>query len=343
MSKTSPFRPWNQLRLQWKLGLAFLAMAPLIAARGGGGLYFINQIGASVDQIDSVAQPLASGATQITEQVDGVLVGLVALNAQADRAAAARVTNAIDAGEASTRQEFSNIERLAAANGLDIDVRGAKLSVDTFFANGRQAITALARAADLAAQSRGRFAEFESDLDKIAATAGKLSSQSETLMSSNEDGSRTLIQSGSASVSDLEGILTTTLTDTYPVLRGAYRLQNYLEQLRSVARAYLAASRPEELPTLEMEFKKIWKAASEGQKRLARRTEGDVAEVVEAHRRRVGAGPAGSERGTGILRHPCRRIGGEHPSGRSQQGDGRHLQFCPRRPEQGHGARGSDQ
>src|SRR4029453_18070199 len=102
------------------------------------------------------------------------------------------------------------------------------------------------------------------------------------LMSSNEDGSRTLIQSGSASIADLEEILATTLTDTYPVLRGACRLQNHVEQLRSVSRAYLAATRPEELPALEEEFTKIWKAANEGQKRLARRTEADVAELVRA-------------------------------------------------------------
>jgi len=30
MSATSPFGWWNQLRLQWRLGLAFLVMAPLI-------------------------------------------------------------------------------------------------------------------------------------------------------------------------------------------------------------------------------------------------------------------------------------------------------------------------
>src|SRR5215510_835032 len=107
MSTSSSFGRWNKLRLQWKLGLAFLALAPLIAAAGGGGLYFIKEIGASVGQIDSVAQPLASSATQITEQVDNVLVGLVSLSARADRAAAQRVTNAIEAGEASTKQQFS--------------------------------------------------------------------------------------------------------------------------------------------------------------------------------------------------------------------------------------------
>src|SRR5262245_29906446 len=106
MSTSSAFGGWNRLRLRWKLGLAFLAMAPLIAGAGGGGLYFIDRIGSSVSRIDRVAQPLARGASHITEQVDGVLVGLVALSAQADRTAAARVSNAIEAGEASTRQEF---------------------------------------------------------------------------------------------------------------------------------------------------------------------------------------------------------------------------------------------
>ena len=280
MSKTSPFRPWNQLRLQWKLGLAFLAMAPLIAAAGGGGLYFINQIGASVDQIDSVAQPLASGANS-HHRAGRWRPCRIGCAERAGRPGRRRAGDQRHRGGREARDRNSRISRiLATANGLDIDVRGAKLSVDTFFANGRQAIAALGREAELAAESTSKFAEFEGDLDKIAENAGKLSAQSDALMSSNEDGSRTLIQSGSASVSDLERILATTLTDTYPVVRGAYRLQNYVERLRGVAREYLAATRPEELPALEQEFEKIWKSANEGQKRLSRRTEADVAELV---------------------------------------------------------------
>src|ERR1044072_8269473 len=133
MSATSSFGWWNRLRLQWRLGLAFLVIAPLIAAAGGGGLFFINKISDSVGQIETVAKPLASAATQIADSVDAVLVGLV-----------------------SARGE---------ANNVGIDIRGAKLSVGTFFAQGRQVVSSLERQATLTAASEAKFTEFGRDLD----------------------------------------------------------------------------------------------------------------------------------------------------------------------------------
>src|SRR5215467_2756518 len=134
MSATSSFGWWNRLRLQWRLGLAFLVMAPLIAAAGGGGLFFINKIGQSVGQIETVAKPLASAATHVADAIDAVLVGLVSARGEVNNAGLQRATNAIAQGETETRRYFSAIQTLAKESGVDIDVGGARLSVGTFFA-----------------------------------------------------------------------------------------------------------------------------------------------------------------------------------------------------------------
>ena len=57
------FQRVNGLRLQWKLSLAFLMMAPLIAAAGGTGLVFISRINASVDSVAQVSVPIVHEAT----------------------------------------------------------------------------------------------------------------------------------------------------------------------------------------------------------------------------------------------------------------------------------------
>src|SRR5215467_6142118 len=213
MSEVSPFGWWNRLRLQWRLGLAFLVMAPLIAAAGGGGLFFIHKIGDSVGQIETVAKPLASAATQVADAVDAVLVGLVSARGEVNNAGLQRATNAIASGESEARQSFAAIQTLSKDNGVDIDIRGARLSVSTFFAEGRQLVSALDRQANLAATSETKFAEFGHDLDKIVEVAGQLSSLGETLMNGHQGRSRALMQSGSASVSDMEAILSETLTN----------------------------------------------------------------------------------------------------------------------------------
>src|SRR5262245_52647312 len=213
MPTTSSFGWWNQLRLQWRLGLAFLVMAPLIAAAGGGGLFFINKIGQSVGQIETVAKPLASAATHIADAIDAVLVGLVSARSEVNNAGLQRASDAIAEGETETRRYFSSIQTLAKENGVNIEIGGARLSVGTFFAQGRQLISALDKQAVLTAASESKFAEFGRDLDEIVAYAGQLSSLGETLMNGHQGRSRALMQSGTASVEEMESILSETLTN----------------------------------------------------------------------------------------------------------------------------------
>ena len=99
----------------------------------------------------------------------------------------------------------------------------------------------------MTAASEGKFAEFGRNLDEIVDYAGQLSSLGETLMNGHQGRSRALTQSGTASVADMETILSETLTNAYPVLRGAYRLQARVAELRDVARTYLAAGHGEDL------------------------------------------------------------------------------------------------
>jgi len=280
MSPTSLFGWWNRLRLQWRLGLAFLVMAPLIAAAGGGGLFFIHQIGNSVGQIETVAKPLASSATHIADAVDAVLVGLVSARSEEGNAGLQRAASAIARGETETKQHFSTIQILAENNGVDIDIRGAQLSVDTFFAQGRQLISAFDQQATLAAASEAKFKEFGRGLDKIVDFAGQLTTLGEALMNGHQGQSRTLIDSGTASVADIEKLLTETWSDAYPVLRGAYRLQARVAELRDVARAYLAAGRGEDLPALEQAFGMTLKSAVAIQAGLARNPQTDIANLA---------------------------------------------------------------
>jgi len=281
MSVTSPFGWWNQLRLQWRLGLAFLVMAPLIAAAGGGGLFFIHQIGNSVGQIETVAKPLTGAATHIADAIDAVLVGLVSARSEVNNAGLQRTTDAIAAGESGTKLQFATIQTLANDNGVDIDIRGAKLSVSTFFAQGRQLVAALDRKAKMAAASETKFAEFGHNLDEIVNYAGQLSSLGETLMNGHQGRSRALTQSGTASVAEMETILSETLTNAYPVLRGAYRLQARVAELRDVARTYLTAGHGEDLSAVEQQFDMTLKSAVAIQAGLARNTDSGIADLAK--------------------------------------------------------------
>src|SRR5204863_5917398 len=125
-------------------------------------------------------------ATHIADAIDAVLVGLVSARSETNNVGLQRAADAIAAGETGTKQQFAVIQNLAKNSGVDFDIRGAKLSVGTFFAQGRQLVSALERQATMTAASEGKFAEFGRDLDEIGKYAGQLSTLGETLMDGHQ-------------------------------------------------------------------------------------------------------------------------------------------------------------
>ena len=78
-----------------------------------------------------------------------------------------------------------------------------------------------------------------------------LAIRSETEMSGSEDFGKTLVQSGDATVEDLDQLLSETFNQTYPLVQNTYKVMRYLMQLQDVSRAYLAEHELEQLAAIE--------------------------------------------------------------------------------------------
>jgi methyl-accepting chemotaxis protein len=280
-SHSKQFRWFNGLKLHWKLAIAFLAMAPLIAAAGGAGIVFINQISGSVDSIARVSAPMVHEATTLVRHADDLQRALAdaLIERTLDRVKSAQ--QAVDVQSQAMAEGFQRLRDLAQQGSVDIDIAEAESLGNLVMRQARDLISSLNGSVEASARLRTDFAAFDRVMEDIAAAASQLAAQSETLMSSREDSSRTLVQSGSTSIGQLEKILSETFGDTYPTLRSAYRLQSYVAELRDEAQRYLSEDKVGNLSQLEKDFTSVVKGAKERQKKLRARASGDIAKVIE--------------------------------------------------------------
>ncbi|MGH6927679.1 MAG: hypothetical protein ACREEV_05120, partial [Dongiaceae bacterium] len=280
-SDSRRLRWFNGLKLHWKLAMAFLAMAPLIAAAGGAGIVFINQISGSVDTIARVSAPMVHEATTLVRHADGLQRALAdaLIERSLERVRAAQ--QSVDAQSRAMADGFQKLRDLAQQGGVEIDVAEAESLGNLVMRQARDLISSLNGSVEASARLRTGSAAFEGVMEELAAAASQLAAQSESLMTSHEDGSRTLVQSGSASMGQLENVLSETFTETYPVLRSAYRLQAYVAELRDEAQRYMNEDKVGNLDQLEKDFESLLKGAKERQKKLQARASGDITKLAE--------------------------------------------------------------
>jgi methyl-accepting chemotaxis protein len=275
------FQRVNGLRLQWKLSLAFLMMAPLIAAAGGTGLVFISRINASVDSVAQVSVPIVHEATTLVGEADGMRLALADALSEQTESEIRVAEQAIEGQAAAMVSGFQRIRDLADQGGVAIDIAEAETLSQTSTAQARELIASLGSFVEASAQLKTKFTTFEVFIGEIASKASALASQSEALMNGRENLSRSVIRSHSGTLSQLEGILSETFTESYPVLRNAYGLQAFVTELRETARVHLAANDLATIDLQEQKFARLMTAAKDRQKKLQASATTEIVKVTQ--------------------------------------------------------------
>src|SRR5262245_11381741 len=170
------------LRLQWKLTLAFLMMAPLIAAAGGTGLVFISRINASVDSVAQVSVPIVHEATTLVGDADAMRLALADALSEQNGSEIRAAQQAIDAQAAAMVSGFQRLRELADQGGVAIDIAEAEALSKTSTVQARELIASLGTFVEANGQLKTNFTTFEVFIGEIASKATALASQSEALM-----------------------------------------------------------------------------------------------------------------------------------------------------------------
>jgi methyl-accepting chemotaxis protein len=284
---------WRKLGLRWKLTLAFLLVASLIATSGGAGLLFINRIGATVAILSDVASPLL---VEATDQVkSGQRLRATVLDAlQQDNPDERIYEGHLGTLDVGARQGIARLEQLASAGKLDAGIAEIASAQTAVARVNRELIAAHRQERALARAAAESFERFEAARRTLDTVLADLATRKETEIVEAEDKAKIDVQTGAATVEGLDKLISYALNETYPILQSAYRLMRDTVRLQEIAKSILAQADVDTLAPLEQEAQKLARADALIVRKLAGRlrTEAGKAEIEKINQSLTALGAA---------------------------------------------------
>ena len=276
----------RNMKLQMKLVLSFALLSTMIGASGGSGLFFVNRIAESVGIYSEVSSPLVNETMGLVGNMQTMHIALLdALGRQDEAQIQATEANIAEHDDAA-QKGFVRLRQLSVEGQLDLDIDNAVLTNEEFIGKARKMLQVHRITVAKGAEAQQQLLEFEKHRQALDDRLAALASQAEADMAEAEDGTRTLLQSGDASMAGLGDMLSETFDHAYPHVQGSYKVLIYLMRLQDISRAYIAEPNADQLLEIEKQFKKTVKRATSWLKRLKARSrtgqaKKDVAQITE--------------------------------------------------------------
>jgi methyl-accepting chemotaxis protein len=268
--------------LRGKLLAGFVGLSAIILITGGAGWYFVNKIKSSVEVFSEVTTPIQVEASHVAQNIGKMRIDtLAALEAktpeQIEKAAAD-----FDALGEEVDAAFDRIAQVAESNGLDIDIERTEELEDAFQAKAEALMAALHRKLDRTAYAGQTVVEFDARLARISELLTAIAKAAESEMGAQEDTSRTMIQGGKATFSEISRILDSVFNESYLKLQGAYTLINYSVKMGDMARGAAQLDSQKAIEAAEKNFSKYLRASQNRLRRLSARAAGTDMETSVA-------------------------------------------------------------
>ena len=117
---------------------------------------------------------------------------------------------------------------LSTEGGLDLDMEKANSLQQDYVEQADFMLDASSRQIAQQAIALERFTQFEEQRQALDTTVADFALAAESTMAAREDRAKTLMQSGAATVDELNAILVETFDQSYPMVQGAYKLLAYM-------------------------------------------------------------------------------------------------------------------
>ena len=268
---------FRDMKLQMKLVLSFVFLSALIGASGGLGLLFVNRIADTVAIYSDVSSPLVDETMVLVGGMQNMHVALLDALGRQDEDRIQATEAEINQLEGAAQKGFERLRQLLAVGGIDLDIDGAMARQGEFVKQAHDMLKAHGIKVSKEAAAQQQLREFEKQRQALEKLLGAFAREAEATMGETEDGTRTLLQSGDASMAGLEDMLSKTFDQAYPQLQGSYKVQAYLMRLQDIARAYVAERNADQLGKIETRFKKTVKKSASWLKRLRSRAKTEQA------------------------------------------------------------------
>jgi len=263
------FGVFKNMRLAFKLMLSFFFMVIIIGIVGGAGLFFLKKVQNKVEVLSQVALPMVNLSSEFSDIMQEARIASLEALMLSDEQKIQNQISILGKFEADVNKKFEQLPVILAGKNIELDLKSIHQIQQGFFNIARTMIAA--HQAKIAQETAG-IGPFENQSRQLDSQLNTFAIRANTAVNEKEDRGKTMVQSGEATVEDLDNLIQEIFGQDYPLVQGAVKLQRYLMQLQDISRAYITAYNLEKLQTIELKFASTFKKINTRLKRLKRRT-----------------------------------------------------------------------
>ena len=252
--------PLEGLSISTKLVAGFLTVSVIAVLIGFSGLYFIDRINNTLNNITDVAAPTVETSDDLIVNIlEATNIGrkIIVENRKADFAPLIRAFESLNDAFASS---FLDLQDLVKDETLLDELQVAKREQSQFVDHALAMITAHEHELDQKAKSADMLVRFDAAGAELMRALDTLADENEREMAKAEEEGDDLEKSG-ASGALINGVLGHLFDRDYPVVESALKLQRLIMEMRGIAGEFLADGVAANLPEKETAFRTLYEKA----------------------------------------------------------------------------------
>lgn len=247
------YEPVAHLRISTKLVAGFSAIATTACLVGVTGLYSIDKINGTLNNITDIAAPTV-------ETSDDLIALIFEANKVAEEIIADEDISEIDLLISELKvlntefeRTYVELQELVTDESLLDELETARNEQTEFVEHTGQMITAHRSALELEQKSFRFLEAFDEVGSTLTLALDEFAEENETEMAKAEEEGDALTRSG-ADAAAVNGVLGQLFDQDYPVVEAALKLQRLIIEMQDTAGEYLAEQRPDRLEPVESDF-----------------------------------------------------------------------------------------
>ena len=258
----------SNMKLQAKLIASFLILVAMIIASAVAGLVAVSTIRDRVSVLSTVSTPLVMSTNQLNDTLQKAYIASLQLLDTTDEGMLQEELEQLGKLHKSFEESLVQLKAVIELGKIQLNTETLANIGEKFFDTAREMHqTHTRKLANHREKLRGinDIERKRRDLDTALSAFVK---RGEAAVNRNEDRSKTLVQSGSATVEGLQGMIEEMFGQDLQMVQGATVIQAYAVQLQDLARAYTDEKDSEKLGVLAKKVEELFKSVNSRIKRV---------------------------------------------------------------------------
>ncbi|GBC60703.1 methyl-accepting chemotaxis protein [Desulfonema ishimotonii] len=221
--------------------------------------------------LSNTATPMVQISGRILEEIQSIRIITFKLLELTDEQGISEHEKSIGDFEKNLGQNLNRLSEIIAKANLSFSIESVRPLHQKFFKLTHEIIAAHRQKNAKEAAIRKGFETFERQRKALEILVTDFLGRSQAAINEKEDTGKTLVQSGRATVEDMDSLLSELFSHDYFLMKGTSKLNDYLINLQDIFRAYITEKDAEKLPGMEKDFMSIARLANSRIKKLLRR------------------------------------------------------------------------